>query len=123
MTGVQTCALPIFVVKNIMPRETDHDRVTMCDTLILGEVARRIPCDTAQYMVFQMQQSVKSTTTGLPFPHYVRPILVVVVVVVVAAVVVAAVVVAVVVVAVAIFACIAPMPCVACYLNFSSGVI
>ena len=64
-----------FVIKNIMPRETDHDRVTMCDTLILGEVARKIMCDTAQYMVFQMQQSVKSTTTGLPFPHFVRPIL------------------------------------------------
>ena len=27
-------------------------------------------------MIFQMQQSVKSTTTGLPFPHFVRPILV-----------------------------------------------
>ena len=65
-----------FVIRNIMPRETDHDRVTMCDTMILGEVARKIMCDTAQYMVFQMQQSVKSTTTGLPFPHFVRPILV-----------------------------------------------
>ena len=47
----------------------------MCDTLILGEVARKRLYDTAQYMVFQMQQSVKSTTTGLPLPHLVRPIL------------------------------------------------
>ena len=59
-----------------MPREIDHDKVTMCDMLILGEVARKILCDTAQYMIFQIQQSVKSTTTGLSFPHFVRPILV-----------------------------------------------
>ena len=58
-----------------MPRESDHDKVTMCDTLILNEVVKKRLCDTSQFMMFQMQQSVNSTTTGLPLPHLVRKIL------------------------------------------------
>ena len=27
-----------FILKNIMPREKDHDKVTMCDTMILFEL-------------------------------------------------------------------------------------
>ena len=58
-----------------MPREKDHDKVTMCDTMILYELLEDRVVDTAQIMFFQLQQAIGSTTTGLPFPHLIKPLL------------------------------------------------
>ena len=64
-----------FILKNIMPRERDHDKVTMCDTMILYELIEDRLVDTAQIMFFQLQQAIGSTTTGLPFPHLIKPLM------------------------------------------------
>ena len=58
-----------FIIKNLMPRERDHDKVTMCDKMILYEMLEDRLVDTAQIMFFQLQQAISSTTTGLPYPH------------------------------------------------------
>ena len=64
-----------FIIKNVMPRERDHDKVTMCDTMILYEMLEDHLVDTAQIMFFQLQQAIASTTIGLPFPHLIRPLM------------------------------------------------
>ena len=43
--------------------------------MILFEMIEDRVVDTAQIMFFQLQQAIGSTTTGLPFPHLIRPLL------------------------------------------------
>lgn len=64
-----------FIVKNVMPRHENFDRVTICDTMIMAEVIKGNLVDTAQIMFYQMQCAIHSTTAPLPFPHLVKKII------------------------------------------------